>query len=204
MLPGSRRGEVARLLPIFAATVERLATSRPELRVAIPTVATVKASILEATRSWPRPPVIVDGNAEKYGAFAASAAALAASGTVALELAMARLPAVIAYRVNPVSGWLLKRIVKVPYANLVNLLVGREAVPEMLLERCTPEALSSELVPLFDDPAARAAQLEAYEAALTKLGAGGPSPSLRAADEVLRVIGMRPGEITSGERQAVS
>lgn len=188
VLPGSRYGEVTKLLPIFLATARRVAEREPGLRVVMPTVATVAGHVKEAAGASPVPAIVVEGKAEKYDAFAASRVALAASGTVALELAMAGVPSVISYKVNPVSILLLKRIIKVPYANLVNLLLDREAVPEMLQERCAPEMLSSALGPLMMDEGLRAAQRAAYDDALIRLGRGGPSPSLRAADQVLRVM----------------
>jgi lipid-A-disaccharide synthase len=188
VLPGSRRGEVARLLPVFRATLERLTGAVPGLRIVVPTVANVADAVRAGTEAWPVPVLVVAGTAEKYDAFAAAQAALAASGTVALELAMAGLPMVVAYRANPFTAWLLRRVVKVPYANLVNLVLGRLVVPELLLEDCTPERLSSAVERLLCDAAARTAQRAGFAEAMTRLGRGGPSPSLRAADEVLAVI----------------
>jgi lipid-A-disaccharide synthase len=191
VLPGSRQGEARRLLPVFGEAVRRLAAAFPTLRLVIPTVPNVRPLVEAATRAWALPVVVVDGADAKRDAFAASRAALAASGTVALELAMARLPAVIAYRVNPLTGFLAERLVKVPYVNLVNLLLDREAVPELLLERCTPEALESAIARLLADDAARAGQIAAYAEALALLGKDGAPPSLRAADVVLDVIAER-------------
>lgn len=191
VLPGSRQGEARRLLPVFGETVHRLAAAFPDLRLVIPTVPNVQPLVEAAARAWALPALVVDGAEEKRDAFAASRAALAASGTVALELAMARLPAVIAYRVNPLTGFLAERLVKVPYVNLVNLLLDREAVPELLLERCTPEALESAIARLLADDAARASQIAAYAEALALLGKDGAPPSLRAADVVLEVIAER-------------
>lgn len=190
VLPGSRQTEVRRLLPVFGATVQRLAARFPDLRVVVPTVGNVADIVSNAVREWAVPAIVVEG-IEKPDAYAASDAALAASGTVALELAMARLPAVVAYRVNPLTALLAQRLVKVRYVNLVNLLLDREAVPELLLERCTPEALESAVAVLLADEAARAAQVGAYEEALARLGSEGARPSLRAADVVLDVIAQR-------------
>jgi lipid-A-disaccharide synthase len=187
VLPGSRLGEVQRLVPIFAATIARLAASVPEFRIVIPTVATVADAVRAATASWAPPPLLV-GQAEKYDAFAASRAALAASGTVALELAMAGLPTVVAYRANPVTSWLVRRVAKVPYVNLINLVLGRELVPELLLEECTPDRLISPIERLMTDAAAREAQRAGFAEALDRLGRGGTSPSLNAADAVLGVM----------------
>ena len=191
LLPGSRQGEVCRLLPVFGEVVRRLALTFPTLRLVMPTVANVRPLVEAATRDWVLPVLLVEGTEEKRDAFAASRVALAASGTVALELAMARLPAVIAYRVNRLTGFLAERLVKVKYVNLVNLLLDREAVPELLLERCTPEALESAIAKLLADDAACARQASDYEEALALLGKDGVPPSLRAADVVLEVIAER-------------
>jgi lipid-A-disaccharide synthase len=188
LLPGSRRGEVSRLLPIYAAAMQELVQRFPEVRLVLPSVDFLADWIVRETASWHIPVTVVRGQQEKIDAFAASEIALAASGTVALELAMAKLPAVVAYRTNPLTAWLLRRAVKVPFVNLVNLILGREVVPELLLEECTPDRLSSALERLLLDGAARAAQIEGYREGLQRLGDGGPPPSLRAADKVLEIM----------------
>jgi lipid-A-disaccharide synthase len=185
ILPGSRAGEVARHLPVFRETVERLAQSGPLVTV-MPTVRGVAAQVRAGVEGWPGRCVVVEGEAEKFDAFAASDAALAASGTVALELALAGVPAVVAYRVNPVSAWLARRFITVRYVNLVNILLDRPAVPECLMEACNPNRLSTELRRLLDDPAARQAQIEAGHKAAAMLGQGDDPPSLRAAEAILR------------------
>jgi lipid-A-disaccharide synthase len=197
VLPGSRRGEVARLLPAFRAAVALLATQRPGLRVVVPTTETVAEMVSAEIAQWPGKPFIVRGQAEKYDAFAASDAALAASGTVALELALARVPSVIAYRISPLTHAIVRRTVKIPYANLVNLILGRQAVPELLQGDCTPERLAAEVGWLLDDEAARVRQISDCQEALAALGYGGVSPGLRAADEVLAVM-------AAGGRRAAS
>jgi lipid-A-disaccharide synthase len=190
LLPGSRRGEVSRLLPIFLEAARRLAVRFPGLAVALPTLAPVEAQVRAAVAHAPMP-IIVVGGAEKYDAFAAGDVAIAASGTVALELAMARLPAVVAYRVNGLTHALLRRIVKVEHVHLVNLVLGREAVPEMIQRDCNPGRLAEAAARLVEDKGARAAQLAAAAEALKLLGQGGLSPGLRAADEVLAIIGSK-------------
>jgi lipid-A-disaccharide synthase len=188
VLPGSRRGEVGTLLPIFSEAIQRIARKHPSLRVVIPTTATVADDVVLASETWPVRSIVLRGPVEKYDAFAASNAALAASGTVALELAMASLPSVIAYRINPLTHAYVSRVVKVDYVNLVNVILGREAVPELLQYDCTPEKLAAAVYHLLDDPAARAAQIAACHEALKVLGYGGMAPALRAADEVLAAI----------------
>jgi lipid-A-disaccharide synthase len=191
VLPGSRRGEVKRLLPVFFAAVARLATLHPGLRVTVPTVETVAASVREAAAAWATPVIVVETEKDKFDAFAASNAALAASGSVALELAMAHLPSVIAYRVNPLTHAIGRVMVKARYANLVNILLDRPAVPELIQADCTPARLTDAIARLVADESARAAQIEAYDRALYKLGRGTLKPSLRAAREVLDTIAAR-------------
>lgn len=200
LLPGSRRGEVGRHLPLFAATLGRLAPRIPGLRVVLPTLDFLAERIASETTGWPVPVTVVRGRRERYDAFAASEVALAASGTVALELAVAELPAVVAYRTNPLTGLILRRVVKAPYVNLVNLILGRAVVPELLLEECTPERLSSALETVLLDPGARAAQIEGYREGLARLGKNGPSPSLRAADTVLEIIAARRRPASRGTK----
>ena len=185
VLPGSRRSEVARLLPIFGETLRLLAVRLPKLRVVVPTVAHVADSVRAAVAAWPVPAVVVTGNAEKFAAFKASKAALAASGTVVLELAVAGCPTVMAYQVSGLTAWIVRRMVKVQHASLPNLILGRELLPEFLQERCNPEALSAAVSHLLLDEGARRAQIEGGAEVARRLGAGGAPPSDIAAKVVL-------------------
>lgn len=194
VLPGSRRSEVSRLLTPFREAVRLLAAAYPGMRVVIPTTETVADMVSSAIADWPVPAFILRGQTEKFDAFAASNAAMAASGTVALELALAKLPAVIAYRVNPLTHAVVRRIIKIRYAHLLNLIQNREVVPELLQADCTPDRLAAEIRRLLDHPEVCRGQIEACQAALTVLGYGGVSPGRRAADEVLAVMAARgPG-----------
>ncbi|MDR6291344.1 lipid-A-disaccharide synthase [Inquilinus ginsengisoli] len=195
VLPGSRRGEVQKLLPVFGEALQQLAARHPGLRVAVPTVETVAHLVRAAAQSWPGEPILIEGDGEKYDAFAGSDAALAASGTVALELGMARVPSVIAYLINPLTAFVVRRLLTTKYANLVNIMLDRPAVPELLQENCTPDKLAAAIDRLLTDPAAVAAQREAYaEVARMMLLPDGAVPGDRAADVVLDVIrqGRRP------------
>jgi lipid-A-disaccharide synthase len=180
VLPGSRRSELNRLLPVFAETVRRLAARHAGLRVVLPTVAGVARLAEAGAESFGVPVTIVSEPGMKRDTFAASDAALAASGTVAVELAVVGTPAVIAYRANPISVAIARRMIKVKYASLVNLLLDRAATPEFLQENCRPEKLAEALDRLLGDPAARAAQQAAYREAMAKLAVDG-LPSDRAA-----------------------
>lgn len=191
VLPGSRRTETSRLLPVFADVVRRL-SQEPDaagLRVVVPTVATVAAPVREAVARWAVPVTVVQGEAARYDAFAAATAALAASGTVSLELALAGVPHLVAYRVNPLSAWLFRRISKVRYVNLVNLTLDRPVVPELLQENCSPSLLAECLKTVMIDDPFRAQQRAAFAEALAVLaGPGEGTPSQRAAQVVARAM----------------
>jgi lipid-A-disaccharide synthase len=191
VLPGSRRGEVKRLLPAFSGAVALLAERYPGLAVAVPTTENVAEEVAAAVARWPVKAILLRGPAERFDAFAACDAALAASGTVALELALAKAPTVVAYRVNPLTHRLLRHIIKIDYANLLNLILKREAVPELIQGNCTPKRLAAAIARLIDDPDARAAQLASCQEALKAIGYGGVSPGQRAAAEVLARIGSK-------------
>jgi len=191
VLPGSRGAEVARLLPIFGAALNCLENLIGPFRVVVPTIGIVAATVAKAVRCWPGTPIIVHRPEAKYDAFAASRVALAASGSVALELALAKLPMVTGYRLNPLTEAFLARIVKVREVNLVNLLLGKPLVCELLGPNCTPERLAVAIAELTRNERVRAAHGEGYDQAMRRLGAGGASPSLRAADQVLEIVAAR-------------
>ena len=125
---------------------------------------------------------------DKYDAFAASSAALTKSGTSTLELAMAGVPMVVAYRLNPLSAVIARRIVTVKYASVINLLAEREVVPELMQEACTPDRLAAEILTLLDDPAAAAAQVAACRESLALLRPPAGLPSEAAAAAILRLL----------------
>lgn len=188
-LPGSRKGEVTRLGPIFGETLERVQAQRPEARVVIPTVSARAAQIRALTADWPVAPILLDAAttspSEKRAAFRAADVALAASGTVSLELAAAQTPMVIGYQLNPISSFLISRLLRVNTVTLVNLVSERNAVPEFLRSACHADNLAPAVLELLTSEQARAAQIEAMELTMTRLGRGGEAPGLRAARAVL-------------------
>jgi lipid-A-disaccharide synthase len=188
VLPGSRGGEVRRLAPVFGGALRLLERIVGPFRIAVPTVENVAAMVAAAVRDWPGEPILLRGAEAKYDAFAASRAALAASGTVALELAMARVPMAVAYRLSPLTEALLARVLKVRQVNLINLMLERPLVPELLGPDCTPEKLAGAVATLVRDEPVRAAHISGYDQAMRHLGAGGISPSLQAADRILSII----------------
>ena len=188
VLPGSRHTEVRRLLPVFAQAVGLLGRNRPELTVAVATVEAVRDEVATAVRAWPIPAIVVTEPEEKYDAFAASRAAVAKSGTVTLELALAGVPMVVCYKVSPVTAFLARRLVNLHHFSLVNLLADRQVAPELLQEACTPQAIVEALEPLLADEPVRAAQLAGFREVVGRLGGVAPTPSERAAEVVLEVI----------------
>ncbi|MFN3970737.1 MAG: lipid-A-disaccharide synthase [Gemmobacter sp.] len=188
-LPGSRRGEVARMAPVIGTTLALLKPRFPDLWVVLPTVAGVRDLVGEVTQAWPVRPRIVEDAGLKRGAFAAADVALAASGTVSLELAAAGCPMVIAYDMHPVTMWLMRRMARVDTVTLVNLVSETRAVPEFLGRDCRAARIAPALARLLDDPAARAAQTAAMALTMDRLGRGGEAPGMRAARSVLAALG---------------
>ena len=158
-LPGSRASEVGPLMPVFGQTLAKLRLGRPDLRAVIAAAASVSDIVTAAARGWPTAPLMVSDTAEKHDAFAAADVALAASGTVALELAMAGTPAVIAYKINPLTAFLARRLIRVRFVSLVNIILDRPIVPEFLQNDCRPERLEAAIDHLLGDGEARARQV---------------------------------------------
>ncbi|MEM1139338.1 MAG: lipid-A-disaccharide synthase [Pseudomonadota bacterium] len=188
LLPGSRSNEVGFLLPVFREVVAQLVADLPNLECVLPTVPHVKERVLADTRDWPTPLALVEGTADKFAAFSGATAALAASGTVSTELALARCPTVITYKVGWFTAAVARQMITVDYVTLVNLLLKRPAIPEFLQDDCTPEALLPAIRALLTDPEARRRQVADQRKALDLLGLGDEAPSRRAAKAVLYVI----------------
>ncbi len=196
VMPGSRRTEVARLLPIFGEALRRTEARVPGLRPVVPLAGPVEEAVRAGTASWSPAPILVRDVAEKYDAFAAAresgGVGLIKSGTSSLEVALARVPMAVAYRVNPVTAEIVRRIIKVRFASIVNLLADAEVIPEYIQENCTPEKLSAELVRLLAEPGARQGQEEGFARLLEQLRPGpGLLPSQAAARAVLAEIAAR-------------
>ncbi|MEY8843392.1 lipid-A-disaccharide synthase, partial [Cribrihabitans sp. XS_ASV171] len=190
VLPGSRRGEVERLAPIFGKAVGRFLHDKPGWRVVVPTVPHVADLVAEQTASWAGEPVVLvpdpvasEASAQaKRAAFAAADLALAASGTVSVELAAQDTPMVIAYKVSWLTQKIAERMVTVDTVTLVNLVSETRAVPECLGSDCTPETIAARLADVAASPGA---QTDAMRLTMQRLGRGGEAPGLRAARAVL-------------------
>lgn len=181
LMPGSRGGEVRRLGELFFETAERLLQARPGLRFVLPCASPERRSQLEALLAERSLPVtLLDG--QSHQALAACDAVLIASGTATLEALLYKRPMVVAYRLAPLTWWMLKRMVKSPYVSLPNLLAQRKLVPELLQDAATPETLAAALLPLLDNPAEQTAGFDAIHRTLRQ------DASNQAADAVLQLL----------------
>ena len=193
VLPGSRGGEVARLLPPFGETIRLLYRAMPDLHIFCATLPHVAAQVQAAAAQWPGRVLFTQDGSEKLAGFAACDAALAASGTVSLELAACATPHVVAYKVNPLTAMIARRVLQISHVNLVNLILNESLIPELLQQDCTPENLAREISLLLaprPSPAAQA-QRAGMRRALLQLGADQAPPSQRAAGAVLALLASR-------------
>ncbi|MFN3656384.1 MAG: lipid-A-disaccharide synthase [Pseudolabrys sp.] len=190
VLPGSRSGEIRRLAAIFGEAIGILAREAP-LEVVVPAVPRLAGMVQAATASWPVPVRIVTETAEKEAAFRAARAALAKSGTSTLELAVAGVPMVAAYKVPLVEELIARAFVTIPSVILANLVLGENVVPELLQRDCTAPRLAAALRPLLRDGPERRRQVEAFDRLDGLMEIGRAVPSERAAAEVLGCAGPR-------------
>jgi lipid-A-disaccharide synthase len=184
-MPGSRSSEVTRLAGIFGETLARVAERTGPIEVVVPTVSHLVAQVTDATADWPIKPRIVVEQADKQAALRMARAALAKSGTTTLELAVAGVPMVAAYKVAPLEAAVIRRLVRVPSYILANLVLGQNVVPELVQEQCTPQLLAAALAPLIGDTPERRRQVEAFATLDAIMEIGSRTPAARAADIVL-------------------
>lgn len=205
VLPGSRTSEIHRLLPIFKTTIERVVTSVGPLDLVLPTVPHLESRVREESASWAVKPRITIEPAEKSAAFRTARAALAASGTVTLELALAGIPTVAAYRMPLIEEAILRLMGLQTTLNqamlssviLANLVIGENVIPEFLQRDCTPDRLAASLIPLLSDTPARSLQIEAFRR-LDQIMALGDVPSAKAAAVVLELAQRGRRELAKG------
>lgn len=188
VLPGSRRSEVTRLLPIFGETLARLSnqSGRP-LRFVLPAVSHVAPLVRAAVAQWPVKPEIVEGEEAKYAAFRKAHVALAASGTVTLELSLSGVPMVVAYKVSRLESQ-VRHFLTVTTVTYANLILDEHVIPERLQWDCTAERLTQALKPLLDDTPERQRQIGAFERLEGVMAIGEDTPSGRAARIILNKI----------------
>jgi lipid-A-disaccharide synthase len=188
VLPGSRRSEIRHHMADFGATLGRLAEQGVAFEPVLPTMPHLQEAVADGIKAWPVQPRVVIGEQEKRAAFRIAHAALAKSGTVTLELALAGVPMVTAYRTGAMEAWILRRAIKVNSVILANLVVGENVVPEFLQEDCTPEKLAAALRDLLGDSVLRRKQVEAFGKIDGIMSTGNAPPSVRAADIVLATM----------------
>jgi lipid-A-disaccharide synthase len=198
VLPGSRPGEVDRLLPPFEDAIRRLKVGHPSLQVVLPVAESVADRVKAVVAGWPFRVHVVEGEEEKREALRAGDLALACSGTVTLEVAQAGVPMVVAYRLGSVTHFVARFLIRTPWVVLFNIAARDFVAPELIQDDCTGPRLAAELDRRLRDPAFRRAQVAAQDAALDQMGRGGPDPSEAAALVVLEVLSEDQPRLSSG------
>jgi lipid-A-disaccharide synthase len=188
LLPGSRRSEISRLLPVFGEVVRRVAAQVPTARFILPTVPHLEQAVRDAVRRWQPVPEVLTSHDDKRAAFRRARVALAASGTVTLELALSGVPTVAAYRVSVWEAIVARRVVRVPSVLLPNLILESKAMPEFLQQDATVGNLTEALLALVPDGAARRHQLDAFAKLEIRMRGHSGSPSEHVADAILDML----------------
>jgi lipid-A-disaccharide synthase len=191
VLPGSRPSEIERVMPRFEDAVARLKAQRPDLHVVVPAASTVAQAVKARVAAWPFRAHVVEDDALKDDAMAAGTVALACSGTVTTELALAGCPMVVGYVTANLTYALLKMMFKPRWVTLFNIAADDTVAPELLQDACTGQALAAEVALRLDDPGLRARQIAAQSAALDRMGRGMPDPSEAAAVALLEFLKAR-------------
>ncbi len=189
VLPGSRPVEIERVMPAFEDAVTRLKAERPGLHVVVPAAPTVAEAVKTRVAGWPHRAHVVEGEVAKRDAMRAATVALACSGTVTTELALAGCPMVVGYRLGPLTHAILKRMIRTRYVTLFNIAAQAFVAPELIQDDCNGHDLAREVALRLDDAGLRQRQIARQEEALLKMGRGGPDPNEAAATAVLNVLG---------------
>ena len=192
VLPGSRPSEIERVMPVFEDAVRRLKADRPSLAVVVPAASTVAAAVKARVAGWPFRAHVIEDEALKDDAMVAGTVALACSGTVTTELALAGCPLVVGYRTGTVTYGLLKLLFKPRWVTLFNIAAGKAVAPEYLQKALQGEALARAVGLRLDDPSLRAQQIAEQSAALEQMGRGMPDPSEAAAEALLAFLAKVP------------
>ncbi|MEM0929931.1 MAG: lipid-A-disaccharide synthase [Pseudomonadota bacterium] len=197
LLPGSRDGEVKRLLPVFEPTLQDIAARIPGLKTAVIAAPSVEERVRAATRTWNTDVLIVPPE-ERFNAFDAGDVALAASGTVTTELALAGTPMVVTYKVAPIAAYYAKKVITTPYVTILNIMAGDAVIPERIQQECMPSQLSADVVRLFQDDDARRRQTSAFRRLLPGL-IGSHDAADQAAQEIITLVdGEGRGDLNGG------
>ena len=193
VLPGSRAGEIRRLAPVFGSAIARVAKQYGPFEAVVPAVPRLVDAVRAAVATWPIPARVTADPDEKHEAFRTARAALTKSGTSTLELAIAGVPMVAAYKVSLLEAIVGSILIHAPSAILANLVLEKNVVPEFLQHDCTAERLAAALVPLLQDTVERRRQIEAFSQLDDIMEIGTAKPSVHAASLVLEMIGSRSG-----------
>lgn len=188
VLPGSRPAEIRHMMPVFAEVMTRLHSARPHLTFVMPVADTVRPHVLEAVKAMPVPIRLIETETEKLSAMQAATVALACSGTVSTELALAGCPMVIAYKLEPLTHWIYTRIMTLKHVTMFNIMADRRIAPEFIQDDCTPDNLLKAISERLDDRALRDRQIEDQFAALDIMGRGQRPTAERAAEAVLNFL----------------
>lgn len=188
VLPGSRHNEVSKLLPVFLQAARMLLEQDKDFYFVIPTVKTVAASVKAYVAKSGLPIVVVETQQDRYNAFQASQAAIAASGTVALELAITHIPHLIAYKVSKLTAFIIEHIMKIQFVNLSNIMLGREIIPELLQQRCVPGNIVRYILEILEQGELYHKQMAGFDKVKAILSQGEQTPSENASDYILEMI----------------
>ena len=188
VLPGSRHTEVSRLLPVFLNVVKIIKEKHKDFCFVIPTVSTVEDRVRKMVEESGLDIIVVNNESDRHDAFCASDVAIAASGTVALELAMVDVPHIVAYKLAPLSAWLARHFLKIQFVNLSNILLGREIVPELLQENCNEDKILYYVDELLKKQSLYDRQQEGFQKVKEVLGLGEQTPSANACDVIFDLI----------------
>ncbi|MDB5606305.1 MAG: lipid-A-disaccharide synthase [Bradyrhizobium sp.] len=188
VLPGSRRSEIRHHMAVFGETLDRLHAQGAAFELILPTMLHLQDAVREGVKSWPVQPRVVVGETEKRAAFRMAHAAFVKSGTSTLELALAGVPMVAAYKAGTVEAWIVRRAIRTSSVILANLVIGENVVPEFIQQDCTPEKLVPALREILTDSPLRRRQLEAFARMDAIMSTGDQPPSVRAADIVLAML----------------
>jgi lipid-A-disaccharide synthase len=191
VLPGSRPAEIRLVMPVFAEAVSLIMDERPNVHVVIPVAATVSRLIKDQVGDWPYRVSLIEDEQLKDDAFVAGTVALACSGTVTTELALAGVPVVVAYKLGGLTHSILKLLFKSPWITMFNIAAKDFVAPEYVQDQCTPENLAGAVNERLNDPILRARQIAGQNAALAAMGRGGPDPAEIAADTILKLLAER-------------
>ncbi len=188
VLPGSRHNEVERLLPTFLEVVNTIKTKHTNFAFVIPTVSTVAEKVKKAVKDSGLPIIVVEGQKERHDAFKQAEVAIAASGTVALELAIVDVPHIIAYKVPKLTEWIARHFIHIQFVNLSNILLGREIVPELLQDDCNAQNIEKYVEQFISRKGIYKRQMEGFAKVRKILGFEKQMPSKKAAETIIGVI----------------